>query len=630
MNAAVDQRMSLDECAREPIHIPGAIQPHGFLIVIDAADERVLQVSANLPGFLGTPLEQLLGVCWRSLLDSESDPALATLRSEAPQHPPQSRLSFAEGVVTDGRTYGGNWHLYATRWLLEIQPIAASEERIDSIQARGLMRGVDDEPDIAAASTRMARGMRALFGYDRVMVYRFDREWNGEVIAEAAREDLEPYIGLHYPHTDIPAQARALYLRNRVRAIGDINYCPASLVPLLDPQTGEPTDLSDVALRSVSAVHVEYLSNMGVGATLVTSILVNARLWGLIACHHYSPRYPDHDARDVADLLTRSLGARIGSLERLQVLGHETRLLNMRERLLGHFSTSSAITPQQLREFSPELLEVVDADGVALLDDHVVSQHGIVPPDAVLMDIRRRIIESAGAGLHSDVGGVLYTDQLGAAFPDLAPIAGFAAGVLYIPLDSKSRSAILWTRVEQVRAVRWGGNPYLAKLQNYEGARLSPRQSFSSWQEVVSGRSIAWEPIHLESARSLRVLVELMDRKHYQSGFGVLQATLDSLMQPLFVLAVNAGSGHIPDIVYINPTFAQRTGLSQAADIIATWQLDEARISLQLGLQDAFRLFPRACRDRAGERREIELQPIGMQDGRRHWLGLLENPLPGA
>ncbi|HEY6894148.1 MAG TPA: GAF domain-containing protein, partial [Rhodanobacteraceae bacterium] len=388
----------------------------------------------------------------------------------------------------------------------------------------------------------------------------------------------------------------------------------------LDPETGAPADLSDVSLRSVSPVHIEYLGNMGVRATLVASIIVNDALWGLIACHHYEPRFPAPELREVADLLARALAARIGSLERMRRAAFEERFQTLREYLISHFAEMASMHVDELRHFAPELLEAVDADGVALISGSSVGRFGTLPNEDALIELRNRIAASGGAALREDVAGVLYTNALGAAFPDFARMAELAAGIIYVPLDETSRSAILWTRVEQVRTVRWGGNPHLAKLEVIPGARLSPRQSFEAWQEEVRGQSLPWDPIHLEAARSLRVLVEVMDRKHFQAGYNMLHATLDALNQPMIVVAASrAGTG--VELVHVNQAFIDRTGVAEPEAILSIWPIDDAATQRRFGAQQRARVAPRP---NAAERRALELQPLGERNGRWHWLALLE------
>jgi len=514
----------LTSCDREPIHIPGSIQPHGVLLVIDAATQAIVQVSENAADILRVAVETLLDA---PMADVLTLPARFLLDDERP-----TRSSWVPVTFPHAPELSGTWyaivHAYESRWMIEIEPRESFFDDDPIRVAYELGHKLDADATVERAAARVTRTVRGLLDYDRVMVYRFDRDWHGEVIAESRRGDLESYLGLHYPATDIPVQARALYVRNRVRQISDCKYVPARILPAYDPETGQATDLSDVSLRSVSPVHLEYLGNLGVTGTLTVSINTNGRLWGLIACHHFSPFFADHRMREVADAIARSFATRVGAIEELQKVEVESTLLTVREKLITAFNESDRIDPELLATLAPELLEVVDADGVAIFSGDTVIRYGKLPAEADLLRIRD-VVGGAKAPLGADgIIGVVHTDEIARIYPALTEptVTELAAGVIFMPLQADAHNAVVWTRAEQVRNVRWAGNPSLAKLENIAGARLSPRQSFDLWQETVQGRSRPWSQQHLESARSLRVLIEMMERKHYQQSLAQLRASL--------------------------------------------------------------------------------------------------------
>jgi light-regulated signal transduction histidine kinase (bacteriophytochrome) len=544
----------LTACDREPIHIPGSIQPHGVLLVVDARTQSILQVSENAADALGVspdamldaPLDEVITLP-ANLFDDDERPAHSTW---VPVRFPNAPTSHWYACV----------HAYDTRWMIEIEPREASFEDDPYRVGYELTHKLELDGNVERAAARVARTVRNLLGYDRVMVYRFDHDWHGEVVAEARKEDLEAYLGLHYPSTDIPVQARALYLRNRVRQISDCRYVPARILPAYDPETSVATDLSDVSLRSVSPVHLEYLGNMGVTGTLVASIITNGKLWGLIACHHYSPFFADHRMREVADAVARSFASRVAAIEELAKIESESVLLTVREKLITAFNESDRIDPELLASLAPELLEVVDADGIAIFAGNRVMRHGQLPDEAALLRLR----DIVGTGVAEDVDGitgVLHTDDLGARYPDLADsaITSLAAGVIFMPLLADAHNAVVWTRAEQVRNVRWAGNPALSKLEVYPGARLSPRQSFATWQENVRGHSRPWSRQHLESARGLRVLIEMMERKHYQQSFALMRASLARLPDPIVITDASQSDWRECIVVFVNDAFVHKT-----------------------------------------------------------------------
>ena len=545
----------LTACDREPIHIPGSIQPHGVLIVVDARTRAILQASENAVDVLGVDPAAVLGTTLDSVVTLPAD---LFEDDERPAHSAWVPVAFSN--TTSTAPWHASVHAYDTRWTIEIEPRESQFEDDPFRVGYDLTHKLELDSTVERAAARVARTVRNLLGYDRVMVYRFDHDWHGEVVAEARKEDLEAYLGLHYPATDIPAQARALYLRNRVRQISDCRYVPARILPACDPETGAPTDLSDVSLRSVSPVHLEYLGNMGVTGTLVASIIANGKLWGLISCHHYSPFFADHRMREVADAVARSFASRVAAIEELAKIESESVLLTVREKLITAFNESDRIDPELLASLAPELLEVVDADGIAIFAGNRVMRHGQLPDEAALLRIRDLI----GKGVAEDVDGitgVVHTDAIGARYPALADPAmtSLAAGIIFMPLQADAHNAVVWTRAEQVRNVRWAGNPALSKLEVYPGARLSPRQSFATWQENVRGSSRPWSRQHLESARGLRVLIEMMERKHFQQSFALMRASLARLPDPIVITDASQDDWRECIVVFVNDAFVHKT-----------------------------------------------------------------------
>ena len=541
----------MDACAREPIHIPGSIQPHGVLLCVAHNDGCITQASANAARVLGPPEGDAIGRHWSSLvrLDELADPG------ERPWHSDWIRAKFPALATPPRQTWSACCHFYDNHWLVELEPDVARFDEDPVRQGYELARQLDRDADVTAACRRTARLVRHLLGYDRVMLYRFDAEWNGEVIAESVREDLEPYLGLHYPASDIPAQARVLYLSNRVRTIGDVAYKPCPIIPERDAASDRPLDLSDVSLRSVSPIHLEYLGNMGVTATLVASIIVSGRLWGLISCHHYASQQADHGMRELADSVARALAGRIATLEVVAMVDEEARLDTVREKLITAFHACERIDTELLAGMAPILLDAVDADGVAIFTGESIHRHGQLPDEAGLKRVRA-CIETA-ADLRDEVTGVVSSEALCLKFPQLSDLAAVAAGIVYMPLIRGAHSAVLWVRHEQVQDVRWGGNPYLSKLQEIEGARLSPRQSFATWQETVRGRSRPWSPLQLESARNLRVMIEVMERKYYQRNFSLMRHSLERVQSGVLLMeAIDRHQWQEAPITFANETMA--------------------------------------------------------------------------
>ena len=379
-----------------------------------------------------------------------------------------------------------------------------------------------------------AESVRALTGFDRVMVYRYDREYNGEVVAEARRADLNSFLGQHYPASDIPPQARALYEKNWIRLISDVDYTPSPLVPALDPLRGQPQDLTFSSLRSVSPIHIEYLKNMGVRASMSISLLRAGKLWGLIACHHYASAHtPPYGVRAAAEFLGSTLSLRLVD----QADDDELRLRLAAHAVLTKLTAATVDESEPVLEGlfgAPDLLDLVPADGVVAYVRGETRSKGDVPADAVV-----RALTAWARSLGDDV---VYTDSLSRSGVDVDP-AG-VGGVLAINLPDGQY--VLWLRTEYVQVVDWGGDPQNKAIAEREGdhIRLSPRKSFERWREVVQGRSVAWLNSETSVAADLRHhLVEILYAR-MRSEARLAETLQRSLLPPMPKVADWALSAH--------------------------------------------------------------------------------------
>jgi light-regulated signal transduction histidine kinase (bacteriophytochrome) len=358
---------------------------------------------------------------------------------------------------------------------------------------------------ISDFSVTLAREVRSLTGYDRVMVYRFDAEWNGEVVAEERRADLEAFLGLHYPHSDIPALARALFQVNRIRVIPDATYEPIPVVPDRDSLTGSPLDLSRCLLRSVASVHREYMHNMGVRASLTASLVIGGQLWGLIACHHLTPRRPGPAEREACDLLAQIASAHLAVLAQAEDREYLTGLAAVLGRTGKRVGTT---TPPiaALAKDPTDLLAVVGAGGAVVWRSGRGMPIGQTPPARALPELVRWIKGGAAP--------LIVTDRLGQLYPPAKLFTGEASGLLALEVSRNTEEYLLWFRPEVLQSVNWGGKPGDTSDAN---GRLSPRRSFALWKETVRGRSLPWRPAEVENARRVKdLLVEAASRSAIQ------------------------------------------------------------------------------------------------------------------
>ncbi|RBY96021.1 histidine kinase [Blastococcus sp. TF02-8] len=511
--------VDLSNCEREPIHIPGSIQPRGVLIVVSDPDWVVQQVSENLADLtgvdwqtaIGRPLPEVLGVAAAGAV-IRSASAFGDLRERNPVEitldvggePVPVDALLHRAVVERGTAEAGDGPV-ATRELpisslvVELEP-ARGPRPFSFPNTYQAVRGTIAELNRASSLSQLyditARAVRTLTGFDRVMVYRYDADYNGEVVAEARREDLNSFLGLHYPASDIPAQARALYEKNWIRLISDVGYTPVPIHPVDHPVTGRPLDLTYSTLRSVSPIHVEYLHNMGVRASMSISLLRDDKLWGLIACHHYDgPHAPPYATRAAAEFLGSTLSLRLtdrAAEEEVQ------RALRVRSTL-AWLTAATLDEDRTLTETvlgSPSLLDVLAADGVVV---NLQEQRG-----AAGAALPQSLADAVAAWAASRGDDVVATESLGADAPHLTVPTELVCGALVLPLPEGQY--VLWFRGEAVRHIDWGGDPHNKAIAEREGdeIRLSPRKSFDRWRETVRGRSEAWTPQEVGEATELR------------------------------------------------------------------------------------------------------------------------------
>jgi two-component system, chemotaxis family, sensor kinase Cph1 len=527
--------VDLTNCENEPIRVPGSVQPHGVLLTMENARSVIRQVSANIDSLTGLTPDEVLGATLDKIFTrgtvsritaamAQADPQVA---ATGIQQQIRVRVRLDESFVLETRPadLDGLLHRSGPDWVLEVEPYSSPVSVENTYHAvRAVVTALNRTMDTAAMYEITVRQIRALTGFDRVMLYRFDRDWNGEVCAEDKREDLESFRGLHYPAGDIPAQARALYTVNWLRFIRDVDAVNASLVPVLQPSTGRPLDLSFASLRSVSPIHCEYLRNMGVTASMSVSLVIDGQLAGLIACHHYSgPHVPPPAVRATCEFLAQTLSLLIAAREQVARTDRAGLTSQVLTQLAAAMVTSHRPLAAALTDHAPALLEVLGADGVAWTLDGVTRTHGAVPAHAALSRVRQ------WGRRHAD-DGLAVTESLGQADAGLQDLSGPASGVAMLVVSDDQD--VVFFRPETARTIDWGGNPHLKKLVTEAdgSSRLSPRGSFKLWRENVLGRSSPWEPLQLEAAEALRrYLVQHMLR-HARDLAGVAETLARSLL----------------------------------------------------------------------------------------------------
>ncbi len=517
--------VNLTNCDREPIHILGAIQPIGFLLAL-TADWMVTRASANTAQFIGLEPADLFGLPLDKVFSPKAVHDLRN-RSAILRGPDSVERLFDCALTGSDQLFDVAIHFSGGQVVIEAEP--ASGEHGDATgMVRSMITRLDQTTDFPAFFREGARQVRALIGFDRVMVYRFAADGSGEVVAEAVKAGIGQFMGLRYPASDIPAQARELYRRNMLRIITDVNAASVPVVSQLDQQN-TPLDLSLSILRSVSPIHIEYLKNMGVQASLSISIIVEGKLWGLFACHHYSPRCPTFERRSVSELFAQMFSMRLESRERQQTVEYERRARDISDQLLGAVASDESLLkdPDWLADI---LTHAIPADGVGVWLGGAFAFSGTTPP----ADDFRRITRALNG---TAAGKVFATDHIGSLLPAAESFASEASGLLAIPISRSPRDYVVLFRKELIHSVRWAGDPHKPVEHGPNGPRLTPRESFAEWKQLVEGHSQPFTASEIRVAETLRAtLIEVVLRLADEASAERQQA---SARQELLIAELN-------------------------------------------------------------------------------------------
>lgn len=519
--------VDLTNCDREPIHLLGRIQPFGILIAV-SMDWLVQHVSANIGETVGRAPDTLLGAPLAEVLPGASIHALRDrLQLLAPGS--GSERLFGLDLFGDGRVFDVAVHISGRSIVIEAEPAAAPSATNAGMLVKGMIARIERCATLPALYHECVRQLRALTGFDRVMLYRFADSGAGSVVAEALRRGLEPFLGLHYPATDIPRQARALYVRNPIRIIADVDAPTVPVVPATDPHGAVP-DLSLSLLRAVSPIHIEYLRNMGVAASFSISVVIDGRLWGLFALHHYKARRLDMELRSTAELFGQVVGLLIEGRLAKQMREAEEMARETCDRVVGRL-VSTAPSVEDLIEFAADFRDLIAADGFAVWADGAARTIGTCPFPDDMPGLARFLNRAASSRVYT-------TEELGAVHPPAAGWTERVAGLLAIPISRTPRDYLMFFRREIVETVTWAGNPQ-DKPAEYgpNGPRLTPRKSFEAWQETVRGRSAPWTASEAKSAEALRVaILEVLLRFNEENE---RRQTLATQRQELLIAELN-------------------------------------------------------------------------------------------
>ncbi|MFA9213197.1 MAG: ATP-binding protein [Candidatus Methylacidiphilales bacterium] len=492
-----DSTATILNCESEAIHIPGTIQPHGFLLAVTERDYTVAFCSENCVDFLNKTHIELLGKKLETIF-SKAD--VENIEQQFKEFSADLLRPFI--INFNEKTFHVTAHKSDEVIILEFELFAEAKMDLPDllIQMKRFAYQTERADNLQSLCQDIADETRSITGYDRVMIYRFDKECNGEVFAESKIEELEPFLHLHYPHTDIPAQARELYLRNLVRMVVDVSYSPVPVFTISDETNKNSNlDLSLSNLRSVSPIHLQYCKNMEVGATFVISIIHHQKLWGLISCHHTSAKNIPYYTRLAAHLqgifLSSQIDVRQAADEYKITKNTSKKTVDLQNLLINNPYTLTH------KSILSKLKDLINADGVMLHYNEEYFTEGNLPSEQEMDDLINWLKLEKGSQSFN-------THQLHQHYAGATQISNSIAGVVYLPLSDNNKNCIVWTRGEVEKNIKWAGDPSKAVNKNEENLVLSPRKSFGIWKQAVKLTSEEWKTPELKEAEAISAAIQ--------------------------------------------------------------------------------------------------------------------------
>ncbi|NQE34056.1 PAS domain S-box protein [Microcoleus asticus] len=511
---------TLNDSDYELIYSPASIQPHGILLVLESPVLKILQVSNNIFEVLGIYPEELLGKFLHEFVETEEIEAIEKALSENSHQSNNIRLSFKS--KNRQSVFEGTLHQSSSALIFELEPIV-SPQASDSLNGYHLVQEPIDKihktPNLQVLCQTAVEQVRRMIGFDRALVYQFDATGAGEVVAEDKVESLAPLLGLHYPATDIPPQARKQFNMNLIRFIPDINCQPVELIPHCNPLTGRPVDLGGSLLRAVSPCHVQYLKNMNVAASMTLTLIKDKKVWGLIACHHPTRKYVNYETRTACEMLAKFVNLELSYKQDSENWEYGIYLKQNCHKFIKEISQKNSFV-EGLLTFRDELLTLVDATGAVVCANENLTTIGQTPELVA--------IENLIAWIKSKKNNdIFHTDSLSKLYPPSEKFKEVASGLLILAMSEMQNYYILWFRPEVIQTVNWAGEPEWSIELKPDGSRqMSPRNSFELWQETVRLKSLPWQQCEIEIVRELRVAITSMElRKTNQQLSLALSAT---------------------------------------------------------------------------------------------------------
>jgi chemotaxis family two-component system sensor kinase Cph1 len=490
-------QVNLNNCDVEPIHVPGSIQSHGFLFALDDL-LNICFCSENIEGLLGESylsfLKKPLQFLEQAINHVEHHDFITQLLNIG-----KSKKGFEPNNPYEIVIYGIAYNLIISAsgsfTLLEFDPcVTLPFVNIQHMIGSSLSEMLADR-NLKSLLKNSVVEVKNIIRYDRVMIYRFAPDGHGEVVAESKNKNRESWLGLHYPASDIPKQARELYKKNLTRLIADVNVLPSKITT--NKNNSEPLDLTYSELRAVSPMHIQYLKNMGVASSFSISLIYKNELWGLIACHNYTPKFIDYNARKssklIGQILSSALEFRQDGENQKTHKDYNEHLDKLTKLLMKHESLATALTQKKIN-----LLNIVKANGAVLVYDHQVITLGVTPNEEQL----KKLLKWVG---NKRTKTSYHTDHLSSVFPEARPYKQLASGMMVSVLSRERKEYIIWFKPELIHSINWAGNPDKPLEINEKGLlQISPRLSFKTWEETVMGKSSEWTVEEINSVKRLK------------------------------------------------------------------------------------------------------------------------------
>ena len=552
-------RTDLTECDREPIHLPGGVQGYGCLIST-SFDFLINHVSANVAELLKLDPASVVG---RPLPELLPEQTMHNLRANLQFVGPKTGVTrvFACDVLGNGALFDLSIHISGQSYVFEFEPRIDIAQRDQLALIQPLLARVKRASTVLDICRETTAALQALSGFERVMVYQFAADGAGEVIAERHGPKMEPFLGLRYPASDIPQQARALYKRSLLRLIADVDGPIAPLVPPIDA-SGAPLDLSLSVTRAVSAIHLEYLRNMGVAASMSVSILKDGELWGLIICHHQRPRYVTYQRRTAIELFVQFFSYELAQRIERASQQDERAARQLHDRLMIGLSAGASII-DGFERVADKLFDLIPADGIAIYVEGRYAARGAAPGEAGFLALAAFLNTAP-------TGRIICTHRLSEFFPGAGALSERVAGLMAIPISRAPRDYIVFFRKELVRSVTWAGKP--DKSVETDGERLTPRKSFAVWKETVRGASAPWSERERRVGEALRLsLMEIILKLADEAN---LERKKTAEKQELLIAELNHRVRNILNL--IRSLVSQSRG--EATDIASYTQVLDGRI----------------------------------------------------